>query len=277
MVEPVTHGAGESVLSGLLELEPVENDVLVGEAIATAWGGMYGGQLACQALLAAAATVGSGRYPHSAHASFLRRGNDREHVTYHVERVRDGRSFSARAVRALQGGRELAVVSAGFHALEDGADLTGVDAPAAPPPEALLGGGWSTVFDRRYAATEDARVLAWLRPHDEVGADPVRQACVLAFMADDLADDAALALVRPDARPGDGLASRAPGLDVHGIELSLWFHRPVSEDGWRLHELRCVSSAGGRATVLGEVFDAGGRHLATLGAQVLLRRAGSGQ
>ena len=57
--------------------------------------------------LAAAATVEPGRPPHSLHAYFVRSGDSSAPIHYHVERIRDGRSFSHRSVVARQGGREV--------------------------------------------------------------------------------------------------------------------------------------------------------------------------
>src|SRR5579875_2461340 len=65
---------------------------------------IYGGQVAAQALLAAAATVPGGRRPHSLHGYFLRGGNSATVTSYDVDRDRDGRSFSARRVTARQAG-----------------------------------------------------------------------------------------------------------------------------------------------------------------------------
>ena len=59
---------------------------------------LYGGQVAAQCLLAAAATVEVDRHPHSFHGYFLKGGRSDIPVILQVDRDRDGRSFSARHV-----------------------------------------------------------------------------------------------------------------------------------------------------------------------------------
>ena len=55
-------------LAKLFELEPHGNDVLVGEGHPYPWGGLYGGHIVTQALIAAAHTVDSEDLPHSLRA-----------------------------------------------------------------------------------------------------------------------------------------------------------------------------------------------------------------
>lgn len=270
---------GSRSFAELLALVESPDGSFVGHVSPTPWGAAFGGELVAQALVAAARTVDPALHAHSLLARYLRPGDPAEPIAYAVERVRDGRSFATREIRGGQSSGPVVTVSAGFHVAEADEDLAVVRAPAAPPPETLPSASWSPHFDRRYAAVDRdaARLLAWTRLEDELGQDPLSQACALAFMADDLPDDAVSALVCPDREPGDGLASQDPDLALHSIDVAVWFHRPISEDGWRLHELRCVTLANACAMVLGEVFDAEGRHLATLGQQVLVRRAGSGR
>src|ERR1700733_3371702 len=63
---------------------------------------LYGGQVAAQCLLAAAATVEAEPLPHSLHGYFLRAGRTDLPIVIRVDRDRDGRSFSARHTVALQ-------------------------------------------------------------------------------------------------------------------------------------------------------------------------------
>lgn len=69
-------------------------------------GHMFGGQLLAQGLAAAQATA-EGKRARSLHAYYLRRGDVRQAVEFHVEIVRDGRGFSTRRVRAVQQGKAL--------------------------------------------------------------------------------------------------------------------------------------------------------------------------
>ena len=73
------------------------------------------------ASIAAAATVEDGRLPHSLHGYFLRAGRSDLPVILEVDRDRDGRSFSARHVNAVQEGEVIFSMVTSFHAESDGA------------------------------------------------------------------------------------------------------------------------------------------------------------
>ncbi len=87
---------------------------------------LYGGQVAAQALRAAGATVPDDRLPHSLHGYFLRPGRVDRPVILHVDRDRDGGSFSARHVRAVQDGEVIFSMVASFHTREDSATFDAV-------------------------------------------------------------------------------------------------------------------------------------------------------
>src|SRR5437764_14441748 len=105
-----------SDLAAVLELEHLDRDLFRGqnEPGARQRFSLYGGQVAAQALAAAGATVPAGRLPHSLHGYFLRRGSAEMPVIFHVDRDRDGGSFSARHVRAVQDGEVIFSMLAAF-------------------------------------------------------------------------------------------------------------------------------------------------------------------
>ena len=262
-------GVDFGALIGLADAGP---DTFVVSGPAYPWGVLYGGQVAAQALRAAAQTVEPGRLPHSLHVYYVGAGKDQAPIELSVERVRDGRSFSVRSVTACQDGKTLLTCSASFHVAEADDDLPATAAPPAAQPDGLPAGGWSDLFERRYApSTPDGRVRAWLRMRDAIGDDPLVQACALAFVADDIPDDGVLALLHPERPPANDLESHDWSISTQSLDYALWFHRPVHADGWRLLDLRCHSLSNAVAMVTGEVFDEAGTHLATLGQQVLVR------
>ncbi|KAI1700658.1 thioesterase-like superfamily domain-containing protein [Ditylenchus destructor] len=65
---------------------------------------IYGGLLFAQAMLAAENTVDSQFEPHAIHAFFTLNGTPDKPIDYKVERIRDGRSFINRSVKACQNG-----------------------------------------------------------------------------------------------------------------------------------------------------------------------------
>src|SRR5213595_3397818 len=88
-----------------LDLEPLEVNLFRGQSSDLGGKSVFGGQVIGQALVAAGRTV-EGRVAHSLHAYFLLPGDMAAPIVYEVDRIRDGKSFSARRVQAIQhGGR----------------------------------------------------------------------------------------------------------------------------------------------------------------------------
>lgn len=76
--------------------------------------GVFGGNTLAQATRAAGNTVDPALHLHSLHAYFLSFGNVDIPVLYIVERVREGRSYATRSVRAVQRGKAILILSASF-------------------------------------------------------------------------------------------------------------------------------------------------------------------
>ncbi|WP_369011327.1 acyl-CoA thioesterase, partial [Escherichia coli] len=65
-------------------------------------GRVFGGQVLAQSLVAAQRTIPRDRHVHSMHGYFLRPGNVELPITFAVDRIHDGRSFSTRRTQAYQ-------------------------------------------------------------------------------------------------------------------------------------------------------------------------------
>src|ERR1700759_3200448 len=104
----------------LLDLESLAPDVFGGEPPPQPAQRIFGGQVLAQALVAATRTVDAARSCHSFHAYFLRPGDPKLPIRYEVDRSRDGASFSARRVVALQNGAQILILAASFQRGERG-------------------------------------------------------------------------------------------------------------------------------------------------------------
>ena len=123
-----------STVISLLDLENIETDVFRGLSPKDRWQRVYGGQVLGQALVAASRTV-ENRTCHSLHGYFLRPGDPSTPILYEVDRSRDGGSFSARRVVAIQHGLPIFTMSASF-AGRGGIGASGRHALASPIPKA---------------------------------------------------------------------------------------------------------------------------------------------
>src|SRR5690348_3943403 len=122
-------------LIDLLDLSPIGDDHFQGDSEDLGFPHVFGGQVLGQALVAASRTV-EGRLCHSLHAYFLRAGDPRRPILYEVDRSRDGRSFSARRVVAIQHGAPIFTMSASFEIPETGLEHQ-APMPDVPFPEEL--------------------------------------------------------------------------------------------------------------------------------------------
>src|SRR5436190_8316813 len=122
-------------LVALLDLEAIEVNIFRGVSPDEQVQRVFGGQVAGQALVAAARTVDRGSV-HSLHAYFLRPGDPLVPIIYDVDRIRDGKSFTTRRVVAIQHGRPIFNLSASFQVEECGPEHQ-YPMPAAPDPEMI--------------------------------------------------------------------------------------------------------------------------------------------
>lgn len=225
---------------------------------------VYGGQIAAQALRAAALTVAPDRAPHSMHCYFVAAGDPSRPVTFRVTRDRDGNGFSARRVTALQGDRTLCILSASFCTQREGlwrdqatAMPTSPDQHTSTPLQ--LGSLLSFIGrDTGIAPPDMIRPPRfWTRCTDELGSDPGLQACALLYVSD-------IAAGTPAASDG----SAEPGAS---IDHAMWFHQCVDVDQWLLIDLTPVFTGRGRTYFTGQIFDEGGRLVASLSKEELFR------
>src|SRR5262249_17809143 len=109
-----------SYLFEVLDLEPIDRDILRAVNRGEGGGRLFGGQVAAQALRAASATVDVEQRPNSLHAYFLRPGRYAIPITYVVHRIRDGPSSPPRRVVALQDGEAILNLDASYPRDEPG-------------------------------------------------------------------------------------------------------------------------------------------------------------
>jgi len=127
-----------SDLLKILQLEPVSVNTYIGESVTVGTASVFGGQVLAQAISAAYNTITNKRILHSLHAYFLEAGNLNLPITYAVEIIRDGGSFSTRRVTANQGKKIIFILAASFHKIEEGYEHQMPMKLGIKPPEELL-------------------------------------------------------------------------------------------------------------------------------------------
>ena len=225
--------------------------------------GLYGGQVAAQALLAAARTVADDRPPHSLHGYFLRRGDARLPVVFDVERDRDGHSYSARTVVARQEERVIFRMAASFARPEEGPDRQAVVLPEVAGPEeshpvpSILPG--VEVRDPDPSAERRHPMRTWVRAPGSAGGGPLHAAAVLVYVSDLFSGLASL--MGPRVR------------SMASLDHAVWFHRPVRMDDWVLMDHVGTSVSSGRGWYGSTLFDRSGAARASCAQEMVIREA----
>lgn len=245
----------------------------------------YGGLLVAQALAAAAKTA-NGRPCHSIHLLFTEAGDARKPVFLAIDRLRDGRKFSARSVHVTQGERLLATATLSFHAGDAGPSGQHAMPDNAPSPETLedqreIRRRNAAIHGkpvRRFVAEEliDARPaelpagedgkdglrFLWFRSRLPLNDDPVLHQAIIAF-----ASDMGLVHVQLTAHNKD----KREHLDSASLDHAVWFHRPARADDWLLYVQRAEIAHGGRGLSRGEIYDRDGALIASVAQEILIR------
>lgn len=251
----------------LLTLEELDRDLYRATTVFEEPHAIYGGQVAAQALLAAGGTVPADRAPHSLHGYFLRGGNPRRDTIFRVERDRDGRSFSARRVVAVQSGEVILNMSVSFQAHEDGLDLPVDRMPDVEPPDELEYGALPRLasFDGAIPTQiqEGLEIPArfWARCSQTLPDDPLIHAAVLTYVSDTSSG------LAPLHRDGWWTSS--------SLDHAMWFHRHVRLDDWVLVDLSPHTVGGGRGLYTGAVYSRDGVLGASLAQETLFRKVGA--
>jgi acyl-CoA thioesterase-2 len=271
------------------ELERLEVNLFRGQSRDTGSPQIFGGQVLGQALKAASATIEDGRVVHSLHAYFLRRGDFTKPIVYSVDRSRDGGSFSARRVVAIQNGEQIFICSASFQTPEPGLDYQ-FRMPQVPPPESLQPfykppaaeleklpeklRRWLEIerpfefrpvqaYDPlRPVASEPVRQI-WMRAVDKLPDDDALHRCLLAYMSDYwLLDTATMP---------HGSSFLRGNLIMASIDHAIWFHRPARVDEWLLYSLDGPSTSGARGFARGSLYSRAGALVASTAQEGLIR------
>ena len=273
-------------LIALLDLDRRSQDEFVGAADETsARQRVFGGQVLAQALTAAYHTVPELRRAHSLSSYFVRPGLAGVPITYRIEEVRDGRSFSTRRVVATQAERVIFFMAASFHLLEPGLNHADAAPARVPPPQdcpplsEVLGArsrrsaeAWQQewgVLETRFASDtttvgprKDAAMKVWVRAESPLPGDPRLHQAVLAYLSD-------LTLLAVSTVPHP-VEFAGPGMQAASINHAMWFHRAARADEWLLYDQVSPSASAGLGFSFGRLF-AGGQLVASCAQEGLIR------
>ena len=260
----------------LLSLEKIEENLYRGISRNLVGKRVFGGQVLGQALRAASYTTD--RPAHSLHAYFLYGGDVNAPILYEVDRIRDGRSFVSRQVRAIQHGRTIFTAMISFTHPEEGLNYQ-INEPEYPEPEQVKSEAElkkmlvefvpenvraSFMRDRHieirpidpsnpFQPQPEAPSYAhYLKTHDKITAEvdeiSLHQA-IAAFYSD-------FTLMTTALRP-HGLSYLSPSLQCASIDHAMYFHKPFRADEWMLYDMDATVSASSRGLNFGRMWQNG--------------------
>ena len=272
------------------------DDIFTGPSQWMPHGRVFGGQVAAQSLVAAARTVASDRPVHSMHGYFLRPGDVKLPITFAVDRIHDGNSFTTRAVSAFQSGQPIWSMIASFQDVNDGFEHEVTMPEGIPDPEDLpseadlletvkatlgseapesLAAYWllKRPFTMRHvngpvylepASDLTPAQAVWIKAVERMPDDLMLHRAAIAYASD-------YSILEPIMR-GHGLTWSTPGLRAASLDHGVWWHRDARADEWLLYVQDSPVARGGRGLSRGQLFSRDGALVATVAQEGMVRR-----
>ncbi|MET0830231.1 MAG: acyl-CoA thioesterase II [Microbacterium sp.] len=261
-------------------------DIFTGVSQSMPLGRVYGGQVLAQSIVAAERTIPAERSVHSMHGYFLRPGDASKGITFAVDRIHDGRSFSTRRTQAFQEGVPIFSMIASFQDADPGIEhQTGIPA-GIPDPEDLpdledhlagLHPMSKRLFTDRpvdlrhipapiYLSVDGEHVprqAVWMRTRRAVPDDQRIHRAALAYLSD--------LTIQESILRAHGVAWATPGLKVASLDHAMWWHRPGRVDDWLLYAQESPSARGGRGLATGRIYSRDGMLLASVAQEIMVR------
>lgn len=274
------------VLSLAVSEARTTEDIFTGLSHPMPTGRVYGGQVLAQSLIAAERTLPEDRIVHSMHGYFLRPGDAAQGITFAVDRIHDGRSFSTRRSQAYQGGVPIFSMIASFQDEDPGVEHAepmpdGVPAPEDVPSDDELIGSVHPITGRLLAdRPADIRHVTgplflevrgervpqqavWMRMRAAMPDDPRLHRAALAYLSDMTIQESILRR--------HGVKWSTPGLKVASLDHAMWWHRFGRVDEWMLYVQKSPSARGGRGLGEGRIYSRDGALIASVAQEVMVR------
>ena len=278
-------------LINLLTLKRKGENHFEGQNYKTAWGRVFGGQVLGQSLHAAYQTVPKDRIAHSMHGYFILGGDINIPIDYHVDTIRDGRSFTTRRVVAFQNGKAIFNMAASFHINEKG-ESHQINMPNVLTPDLLLTDiqqaerlhhkdperflrimkAHPQIFEFKpvdkaiYLQTQNSAPFAhiWFRIKEKIQVDLSFQHQILAFASD-------YSLLLTATLPHRENLNNSK-MYYASLDHALWFHREYKIDDWLLYVIESPSASNARGFSRGSIFNKKGNMVASVTQEGLMRK-----
>jgi acyl-CoA thioesterase II len=220
------------------------------------------------------------------HGYFLRPGDSTKGITFAVDRIHDGRSFSTRRTQAFQEGVPIFSMIASFQDEDPGLEHQAQMPAGLPSAEELpdledhLKGLHPVTkrlftdrpFDLRHVPSpiylsvegeQTAQQAVWVRARRELPDSPAIHRAALAYLSD--------LTIQESILRAHGISWATPGLKVASLDHAMWWHRPGRVDEWMLYVQESPSARGGRGLATGRIYSAEGSLVASVAQEIMVR------
>ena len=250
-------------------------DIFTGVSQSMPLGRVYGGQVLAQSIVAARADDPGRRGPCTrCTATSSAPATPRRAITFAVDRIHDGRSFSTRRTQAFQEGVPIFSMIASFQDEDPGIEHQS-RCPPACPTRRICPTSRTTSPDctrcrkrlfidrpvdlrhvpspiylsrRRRARAAPGGVDAGAAARSPTTRRIHRAA--LAYLSD--------LTIQESILRAHGVAWATPGLKVASLDHAMWWHRPGRVDEWMLYVQESPSARGGRGLATGRIYSRDG-------------------
>jgi acyl-CoA thioesterase-2 len=278
-------------LLNILTLEDIGNNNFNGVSRDIGSPNVFGGQVLAQSLNAAYRTVPTERILHSLHSYFLEAGNLEIPITYNVQIIRDGGSFSTRRVTAQQNDKTIFILACSFHKREEGYEHQMPIKTAIKQPEELF--SWSDMLDqfgdflpkklKAFLSIErpiEFKPVQIVNPLDMKDLPPVvdvwfklkgdsvdlslaQKQQILTYISD---YNILTACLNPNAS-----VANFGNTQMASLDHSMWFYRDFDFNDWMLFSIESPSAFGARGFACGNIYTREGKLVASVAQEGLMR------
>ena len=267
----------------LFELEKIDRDIFCWNGKNVGYKRIFGGQVMAQTLIAAYKTIDVEHFAHSYHSYFLRPGNMDKSITFTVDRIRDGKSFTTRSVKAIQEGEAIFNCSISFQKREKGLEHQ-IEMPDVPEPESLKSEQEirEEILKELKMKKEDMPMFikqreiemrpvehqnyfkpermppyknTWIKTDGSLPEDQVIQQAFLLYISD-------MGLLGA-ANNSVGVNFLTKNLQNASLDHAMWFHRKLDLDGWFLYSIDSPVTRNARGFSRGSIFSRDGKLIAS--------------
>tara|TARA_B100000767_G_scaffold61195_1_gene56985 strand:+ start:13954 stop:14844 length:891 start_codon:yes stop_codon:yes gene_type:complete len=275
----------------LFSLNKIDRDIFSWTGKNVGWARVFGGQVMAQTLIAAYETIEKDHYAHSFHSYFLRPGQMDKPIIFTVDRIRDGKSFSTRTVKAIQDGEAIFNCSVSFQKIEEGLEHQ-IEMPETPGPEDLkneleirkdMANAMNIpkenlpMFLRKrevemrpveiqdYSNPQKAPPYRniWIRPEGTLPEDERIQQAFLLYISD-------MGLLAAANNP-HGINFLHKNLQMASLDHAMWFHRKLNFNDWFLYSIDSPISGNSRGFTRGSMYTKEGNLVASCTQEGLIR------